>query len=87
MLKNSFAALSAVALLGLAACADETVEEGDTTIIEDDTMTPEPMPAPEMDDGDSVTISEDGVQADISDGNTSVNADLDGDPSMEVEVN
>ena len=33
---------------------------------------------------DSVTISEDGVNANINDGGTSVTADVDGDPSVTV---
>ena len=98
MIKRTFTALSAVALLGLAACGD-TVEEGDTTVVEgEDTMAePVPVELPETNnydtdpvgtnpDGDSVSISEDGVAADINDGNTSVDANLSRDPSVTVET-
>lgn len=37
--------------------------------------------------GDSVTVSEDGVNAQINDGDTSVSADVDGDPAVTVKTN
>lgn len=89
MLKKTFIALAAVSTLGLAACGDDTVEEGDTTIVEGaDTTAVDPvesMPAEET--GDSVSISEDGMSADINSGDTSISADVDGDPSLTVETN
>ena len=91
MLKKTLTALSAVALLGLAACCDETVEEGDTTIVEGQDPMADPveveLPSTTMDeDRDSVSIGENGMSAEINDGNTSISADVDGDPSLEVET-
>ena len=94
MKKYAAAALSAAALISLSACAetaeddammdDETAMEDGTTVIEegDTVMVDEADPAT---DGDSVSISEDGVTADINDGNTSVNADISEDPSLTIE--
>lgn len=92
MKKLVLAAVSASAALALSACggaADEgadgeviTAEE--TTVIED---TPDTVVVDDADaDGDSISISEDGVSADINDGGTSVNADISGDPSLTVET-
>ena len=97
-MKKIVSALSAVALLGgLAACSDnDTVEEGDTTVVEPGAMDPAAsgstdvnvdLPDSSMEDGDSVSISEDGVDANINDGDTSVDANLSDDPSLDVEVN
>lgn len=36
--------------------------------------------------GDAVTVDENGVEADIGDGDTRVRADVDGDPSLTVET-
>ena len=94
MKKTVLAVISASAMLALSACADEAAD--DTVIVEDDdgamagegTTVVNEAPEPgTMDtaDGDSVSISEDGVQADINDGNTSVNADISDDPSLTVE--
>ncbi len=92
MIKFSLSAVSAIALLGLTACGD-TVEEGDTTVVatEPADTGAYDAPAPESDvdaeTADSVTISEDGVTADISGGDVSVNADADGKPSAKIVVN
>lgn len=88
----TIAALSTFAVLGLSACDSDTVEEGDMTVVEGEDAYSAPVEDPAMDmgadaaDGDSMSISEDGVDATINDGNTSVNADLDGDPSVDVQV-
>lgn len=90
MKKTILAAISATALVALAACTDEG---DDTTIIESDaeegmtSTTGETTTAPVEgveDDGDSFRISEDGVEADINDGDTRVRADIDEDPTLEV---
>ena len=92
-MKKFIAALTVTAALSLAACdeaADDTVNtEGmtaeetavaqdapDTVVVDDANTT----------DGDRVSISADGVSADINDGNTSVRADVSDNPSLEVEV-
>lgn len=90
MKKIVLAAASATALFAVSACAEgDTTEE--TTIVEDDGAamadTPDTYVVEETDaNGDSISISEDGVTADITDGDTSVSADVDGDPSLEVQV-
>ena len=97
-MKKIVSAMTAFALLGgLAACSDnDTVEEGDTTVMAPDATTAPTDPAavdvdvpeyPVEGDGDSVSVSEDGVRADINDGDTSVDANLSDDPSLDVEVN
>ena len=89
MKKFTLALAAATATLALAACGDDTVTE-ETTIVEAgepadaaDTVIVEEEPAT----GDSISVSEDGVSADISDGGTSVSADLGDDPSISVETN
>lgn len=90
MKKFLIAAFAGAASLGLVACedtADETVTTDDTMVT--DTMpaptvteTPPTEPTEDIDgDGDidaddRVTITDDGVQADINDGDTSVTADI-----------
>lgn len=89
--------LAAPIALSLAACSETTTVEGDEVVAEpamDDTgMAPADgaasvdSAAPVTGDtGDSVTISEDGVTADVGDSDTRVRADVDGDPSLTVET-
>ncbi len=78
--------------LALAACSESTtnVEEGETATMTDpgtaavtgETSTTAPLPG---ETGDRVTISPDGVTADVGDGSTRVRADVDNDPSLTVE--
>jgi major membrane immunogen (membrane-anchored lipoprotein) len=94
-MKKFVAILAAPSLLALGACGEadaptpeETMEPMDGTTA-DGTMTDPAMTDGTMDaemDGDSTTVSasEDGMTADVQDGNTSVQADLDEDPSATV---
>ena len=88
MNKLTLAALSGTALLALAACEQSEPVDAEEEMVTDTAMEPaDPgyaMPAEET--GDSVTISEDGVNARINDGNTSITADVDDNPSMTVET-
>ena len=80
------------AALALAACSETNTydaEEGETAetateapVVSETTVVTEGDPA---EPGDSITVSEDGVTADIGDGDTRVQADVDGDPSLTVE--
>ncbi|MES2700938.1 MAG: hypothetical protein V4647_15110 [Pseudomonadota bacterium] len=78
----------------LAACGSDPapVTEGDTTVVvEDNGAAPAGGSAPvvvspDQDNGDRVSISEDGVRATIGDGDTRVTADVDGSPSIDVQV-
>lgn len=90
-MKTLPALLAGAALLALAACGGSADDPAETTVVE----TTETVPAPTVtettivEDGpdsgdDSVTISEDGVTADVDDGDTSVTADIDEDPSVTV---
>lgn len=90
-----FALLAACALaVPLAACGSDPapVAEGDTTVVvEDNGVAPAtgnaPIVAtPDQDNGDRVSISKDGVRATIGDGDTRVTADVDGNPSVDVQV-
>jgi hypothetical protein len=90
-MKNlALATVAGTALLALAACeqsaptdADEEMA-GDAGMYEADPSAA--MPSEETGDTrDSVRIGEDGVNATINDGNTSVSAEIGDDPSMTVE--
>lgn len=85
-----------VAALALGACSEANAPEPtETETVVEETVVP--MPAPETttvvtegdatpaDDGDSVTINEDGVDANVGDQDTRVRADIDRDPSLTVE--
>lgn len=90
MLKLSLTALSAVTLLGLTACGD-TVEEGDTTIVEGTSADPAYVPDVVIDadnepTGDRISIGEDGISGTVNDGGTTVTADIDGSPTMTIET-
>lgn len=98
---KTFAIPVLAAALALGACdsgaddtaADDTAVEGDTATMQSDTTV---MPAPTAtettvvtDDvdanGDRISIDENGVNADVGDGDTRVRADVDRDPSLTVE--
>ncbi len=91
-MKQVIATLAATAALSLAACSDAAVDETDGEVMtaEENTTLPsasEPVVVDENEnDRDSVSISEDGVSADINDGSTSINADISDNPSLEVET-
>jgi len=87
-MKKTIICLVAIAgTTAIAACGNEAPAD-DTVVVEDDAA-PAPVvietPAAQA-DGDSVTIGTDGVTADINDGNTSVTADLDENPSATIKV-
>ena len=92
-MKKLALALSATALFALSACDTEATDTTDDTVTtaEETVVAEEPADTAVVDgeetDGDSVSISEDGMTADINDGDTSVNADVSEDPSLDVEVN
>lgn len=88
MNKLTLAALSGTALLALVACEQSQPVDAEEEMMTDTAMEPvDPVGAmPAEETGDSVTIGEAGVDARINDGNTSVTADVDGDPSMTVET-
>ena len=91
-MKKLALALSATALLALGACTEEATDTTDDTVTTaEETAVEQPADTVMVDDadgdGDNVSISEDGVTADIDDGDTSVNADISEDPSLDVEVN
>lgn len=92
-------AIPALAALALAACSETNNYEADDAAAVDATdtaaaMTDDavnadldaPTTADTTADGDRVSVSEDGVDADIADGNTRIRADVDGDPSLTVET-
>ena len=90
---KSLAALTALAAaLALGACVDNDAEDAGTETAATETVA---VPATsettivrevEGEDGDRVSIDEDGVRADIDDGDTRVRADIDRDPSLTVET-
>jgi hypothetical protein len=87
----NLAAIAGTALLGLSACEQSAPVDAEEEMATDPAMSPaDPaaaMPAEETSaTGDRVSISEDGVEATINDGDTSVSADVDDDPSMTVET-
>ncbi len=86
-MKIVLAGISTAALLALSACA-EPAEESTDTAMADAPMADTAPAAPAMTeetDGDSISLSEDGVTAEINDGDTSVNAEISDDPSLTVE--
>ncbi len=92
---RTLALLSACVLaVPLSACGDDPAPEaaGDTTVVVEDNGAAAPAgaapaaAAPAREDGDRVSISEDGVRATINDGDTRVTADVDGSPGIDVEV-
>ncbi|MGB3165465.1 MAG: hypothetical protein WBA68_01670 [Alteraurantiacibacter sp.] len=98
-MKKFVTAFTATALVALSACAQDdadatdgevmTAEEGTTDATTVDTMDPTTTGTADMqdmDDGDRVAIDENGVTADINDGDASVNANVSDNPSLEVET-
>jgi hypothetical protein len=87
----TLAAIAGTALLGLAACEQSASVDAEEEMNADPAMTQaDPaaaMPAEETSaTGDRVSISEGGVEATVNDGDTSISADVDDDPSMTVET-
>ena len=78
------------AALTLAAGGDADDDAADTAVVETETTVPAPAVTETtvVEDvdrgGDSVTVDRDGVRANINDGDTSVEADIDEDPSVTV---
>jgi opacity protein-like surface antigen len=93
-MKKIIAAATAASLLSVAACADaDEATETETTVGEAETAPIDSgavdtvQTQPEVDgDGVSVGVDENGVRADVRDGDTSVSVDADGNPSAEIEV-
>lgn len=88
-----FAAPALLAALALGACSEaDAPEPAETETVVDETVvtTPEPttvvIEEGAMADGDSVTIGENGVEAQIGDDDTRMRADVDGDPTLTVET-
>jgi len=86
--------IAGTAALALAACGGADDAADDTTVIETETIAPtpaatvtEPTAGIEDDTGDdSVTLTRDAVEADISDGDTRVTVDTaDNDPAVRVQ--
>ena len=95
MTKTLLTALSAASLLALGACSQEPATDETAVTPNDEVAVDVPqVPATdvpvEMNDpvnnGDAVSISEDGVQATVNEGDTSINADVSDDPSLEIET-
>lgn len=102
MNKIFLSAFATVAALGLSACdsgepvptpsesaatddsaAMDTGAGTDTTTV---VTTPAPGATATTDTGDTVTVGEDGITADLNGSDTSVRADVDGDPSITVKT-
>lgn len=90
-------AAAAASLLSLAACADtDDTAETETTIGETETGPIDSGAADtmgtatttdEMDgDGVRVGVDENGIRADVRDGDTSVQVDADGNPSADIRI-
>jgi hypothetical protein len=80
----TLAAIAGTALLGLSACEQSAPADVEEEMAADPAAA---MPAEETSaTGDRVSISEDGVEATINDGDTSVSADVGDDPSLTVET-
>ena len=94
MKKIALPTLASFALIGLSACGEpaDPVVEDDTMMTEpamtDPAMTEPVVPAPgQAEEGDSLMIDESGMDATITDGETTTTMDLDENPSMSVEGN
>jgi hypothetical protein len=80
----TLAAIAGTALLGLSACEQSAPADVEEEMAADPAAA---MPAEETSaTGDRVSISEDGIEATVNDGDTSVSADVDDDPSITVET-
>lgn len=102
-MKTKLILFAAVPALALAACGEtETDDAADTTVTGEDVSGELDAPTAadtdmvdggmtDSDDADgtgtSVTASEDGVTVDTNDGDTSVSADIDENPAVEIETN
>lgn len=90
MNKLTLAALSGSAILTLAACDQSAPVYTEDETATDTAMEPidpvDAMPAEESAPANSISIGPNGVDAQINDGDTSVTADVDDDPSMTVET-
>ncbi|WP_230279770.1 hypothetical protein [Croceicoccus sp. Ery15] len=88
MKKIVLPALASIAVIGLSACN----EPADTVVVEDETMEEPAMTEPVATDamgeveGDSVVIDTDGMDATVTDGDTTTTVDIDEDPSVAVET-
>jgi hypothetical protein len=85
------ALLTGAAALALAACGDADDAADDTTIVENEAPAPAVtetavvgVPTEDTDGDDSVTVNEDGVEVDVDDGDTRIEADIDEDPGVTV---
>ena len=98
MKKTIFALAALPAVLALGACGEAATDEATTDDMATDTTMEAPVDGTMAgdtatdgtmadDDGMSMTASEDGVTADVNDGDTSVSADISDDPSATVETN
>ena len=97
MKKFALPALASVTLLGLSACGEpaEPVGQDESTMADpamsdpamtDPAMTEPVVPAPgQTDEGDSMMIDRSGMDATVTDGNTTTTVDIDENPSMSVE--
>jgi hypothetical protein len=78
------------AALALSACGDADDAADDTTVVETETTVPPAVDQTtviETDgdrDDDRVTVNEDGVEVEVDDGDTEVEARIDEDPSVTV---
>ena len=82
-----------VAALALSACGDADDAADDTTVVETETVAPAPAVTETVvveTDGtdasgdDSVSVSADGLEVNVRDGDTSIRADIDEDPSVTI---
>ncbi|WP_338447289.1 hypothetical protein V5F89_05770 [Pelagerythrobacter marensis] len=83
----------AASVFALGACSEanaptptETDTVADETVLPAAEETPAVTEQPAEERGDTVSIDESGVEADIGDDKTRVRADVDGDPSLRVET-
>ena len=91
-MKTIHVAAAVAGALSLAACSDEGVEESAVYGSADDAASGSASIAADADTGvtdgtapgDSISISEDGVKADVDNGDTRIQADVGNNPSMTV---
>ena len=90
MNKLILTAVLGTAALGLAACGDTADDDADTTVITEEpapvvTETTMVDPGATPDDGSTVSVGPDGVNADIDAGDTRVTADSDGNATVTTD--
>ena len=81
-----------VAAMALSACGDADDAADEAAVVETETTVPPPVVTEtttvvedtEPTADDTVSVSEEGLEVDVDDGDTSVEADVDEDPSMTV---